>query len=134
MKKIKGLFIKTTIVVLAAGAWLAACRREIVAHPGGTDPRAVLPSGQYSVIYTDTPTAHIIGDNPSELGMKFQSVVTGTITKLSFFKKAGETGLHIGHLWSASGTLLRTDTFYTETASGWQFATMDTTYAIAANT
>ena len=135
MKKKNGLIIKTAIVVLLAGSWLMACRREVVSsHSTGTNPRAVLPAGQYSVIATDTPTRFVTNDNPNELGMKFQAIVTGTITKLSFFKKAGETGLHIGHLWSAGGSLLRTDTFYTETASGWQFATMDTTYPIAANT
>lgn len=132
MKKIKGLFIKTTIVVFAAGAWLAACRREVVSRPGGTDPRAVLPSGQYSIIYTDEPRDSV-NDVPVELGVKFKSIVGGSITKISFFKMANDTGTHIGHLWTAGGTLLRTVTFTGESSHGWQFATLSTSYPVTAD-
>jgi hypothetical protein len=133
MKKIHGLFIKTTIVVLLACTWLIACRRDLItSKPTGTDPRAVLPTGQYSVIYTLTP-ADSVDDSPRELGMKFKSIVPGTFTKISFYKMVNDSGTHIGHLWDSAGTLLATVTFSGETARGWQFASLGTAYSVTAN-
>jgi hypothetical protein len=44
------------------------------------------------------------------------------------------TGTHIGHLWSNTGTLLATATFAGETASGWQQVNFSNPVAITANT
>jgi hypothetical protein len=55
-----------------------------------------------------------------ELGVKFTSDTTGTVTGVRFYKAATNTGTHIGSLWTASGTLLASATFTNETASGWQ--------------
>ena len=57
---------------------------------------------------------------PQELGVKFRSDIAGYITGVRFYKGAGNTGTHVGHLWTASGTLLATATFTSETATGWQ--------------
>ena len=46
--------------------------------------------------------------NAVELGVKFRSDVAGFITGLRFYKTAGNTGTHIGHLWTAGGTQLGT--------------------------
>ena len=69
-----------------------------------------------------------------ELGTKFQSSVSGWVTGVSFYKGATNTGTHVGHLWSSTGTLLATVTFTNETASGWQTATFSNPVAITANT
>ncbi len=69
-----------------------------------------------------------------ELGVKFQASTSGFITTLLFYKAAGETGEHDGHLWTSDGTLLATVDFEAETASGWQTAILDTPIAITANT
>ncbi len=69
-----------------------------------------------------------------ELGMKFRSTVNGFVTGLRFYKGAGNTGTHVGHLWTASGTLLTTATFTGETATGWQQVTFSTPVAVTANT
>src|SRR5690348_3899393 len=37
-----------------------------------------------------------------------------------FYKGSGNTGTHTAHLWSSAGTLLATQNFINETASGWQ--------------
>ena len=67
-----------------------------------------------------TPAA-ITGDaQPAELGVKFRADVSGSITGVRFYKGASNTGTHVGHLWSNTGTLLATATFTNETASGWQ--------------
>ena len=61
------------------------------------------------------------GDPSSvEVGMKFQSSVYGTVTGIRFYKAAGNTGTHIGSLWTAERQLLAQVTFTNETASGWQ--------------
>ena len=36
--------------------------------------------------------------------MKFTADVNGSITGIRFYKGAGNTGTHIGNLWTASGT------------------------------
>ncbi|HWE61621.1 MAG TPA: DUF4082 domain-containing protein [Chloroflexota bacterium] len=85
-----------------------------------------------SIFTTQTPAATYSG--AYELGVKFRSSVAGHLTGLRFYKPASETGSHVGHLWSATGTLLGTVTFTNETASGWQTATFSTPIAISANT
>jgi hypothetical protein len=72
--------------------------------------------------------------SPHELGVKFTSDVAGTITGIRFYKGSLNTGTHVGHLWTITGTLLATVTFTNETASGWQQATFSQPVAISANT
>jgi hypothetical protein len=67
-----------------------------------------------------------------ELGVRFKSDVAGSITGIRFYKGAGNGGTHIGHLWTATGTLLGTITFTAETATGWQQADFATPISIAA--
>ena len=73
-------------------------------------------------------------DSAVELGVKFRSDVAGRITGIRFYKASANTGVHIGNLWTSTGTRLATVTFTNETASGWQQALFDTPVAIASNT
>ena len=66
--------------------------------------------------------------------MKFKADVSGTITGIRFYKGAGNTGTHVGNLWSASGTQLASATFTNETASGWQQVNFTTPVSITAGT
>ena len=68
------------------------------------------------------------------LGVKIRSDVSGGITAIRFYKGAGNTGTHIGMIYSSSGTLLAQATFTGETASGWQQVNLSSPLAIAANT
>jgi methionine-rich copper-binding protein CopC len=68
------------------------------------------------------------------LGVRFTSDVSGFITGIRFYKGPGNTGTHIGHLWTSTGTLLGTVTFTSETASGWQEADFSTPVAVTAGT
>jgi len=72
--------------------------------------------------------------NAVTLGVKFRSDVAGVVTGVRFYKGSGNTGTHVGSLWSAWGSLLATVTFSGETASGWQEAKFSTPVSIAANT
>jgi hypothetical protein len=73
-------------------------------------------------------------DDPVELGVKFRSDVSGYITGILFYKAGTNSGVHVGNLWSSTGTLLASATFTDETASGWQQVNFSTPVAIAANT
>src|SRR5262249_48325552 len=63
-----------------------------------------------------------------------QATVNGYITGIRFYKGTGNTGTHVGHLWTSSGTLLGSVSFTNETTTGWQQATLATPVAITANT
>jgi hypothetical protein len=73
-------------------------------------------------------------DAPVELGVKFRSDVAGYVTSIRFYKFAGNTGTHVGNLWSSTGTPLATATFTNETVSGWQRVDFSQPVAIGANT
>ena len=84
---------------------------------------------------TATPTRQDEGpDSPVEVGVRFTSDVAGTITGIRFYKSSTNTGIHVGNLWSSTGTKLRSATFTGETASGWQQVSFATPVAIQANT
>lgn len=94
-------------------------------------------SGTQSTIFTSSsaPTASDSNDAaPVELGLKFKSDSAGSITGVRFYKAPKNTGTHVAHLWSASGTLLGSATFANETSSGWQQANFSTPVSISANT
>jgi Domain of unknown function (DUF4082)/Bacterial Ig-like domain/Bacterial Ig domain len=67
-----------------------------------------------------------------EVGVKFRSDSPGFITGLRFYKTAGNTGTHIGHLWTAGGVELAAATFSGESSSGWQEVSFDGPVAVAA--
>ena len=104
---------------------------DVVVHDRGVTgdaSRASSPSGV-------TPVVSASGDTGAvELGVKFRSDVAGFVTGVRFYKGAGNTGTHVGNLWSASGTLLATATFSGESASGWQQVSFSSPVAVTANT
>lgn len=82
-----------------------------------------------------TPTVASAQDSSAqELGFKFKSDIDGYITGLRFYKGGTNTGTHLGHLWTSTGTLMASVTFANETANGWQEATFSSPVHIAANT
>lgn len=91
------------------------------------------PAGVGLFAAGEGPTGSAIHDNtPVELGMKFVSSASGTITGISFYKAAGDTGAHTGSIWTADGQLVGTVTFANESLSGWQTATFSSAIQIAA--
>lgn len=84
---------------------------------------------------TDAPATPAANDGQAiEVGMKFRSTVDGFVSAIRYYKGAGTTGTHVGHLWSATGAQLAEVAFTGETASGWQEATLSAPIAITANT
>jgi hypothetical protein len=68
------------------------------------------------------------------LGVKFTADTDGSITGIRFYKGAGNTGTHVGSLWTASGTLLGQVTFTSESATGWQEADFSSPIPVTAGT
>jgi len=106
---------------------------------GGSDQGSVsltvqdAPTGASLFLGNEGPTTAGFTDNtPVELGMKFVSSATGTITSIRFYKASGDTGAHTGSVWSSSGALLGTVSFSAESLSGWQTATFSTPIQITA--
>jgi hypothetical protein len=69
-----------------------------------------------------------------EVGMKFRSDVDGAVSGVRFYKGAGNSGVHTGHLWTRSGTLLSAVSFANESGSGWQQASFPQPVPITAGT
>ena len=88
-------------------------------------------------IWPDSATPAILSANDVnaiEVGVKFQSVVNGSVDGIRFYKSSDNTGPHVGSLWTSTGTLLASVTFSNETAFGWQYQAFVTPAAITSNT
>ncbi|MFN0152452.1 MAG: N,N-dimethylformamidase beta subunit family domain-containing protein [bacterium] len=73
-------------------------------------------------IFTAAPGGPAANDPASvEVGVRFFADRDGLISGVRFYKPGPATGgVHVGSLWTNTGTLLRSATFANETASGWQ--------------
>lgn len=72
--------------------------------------------------------------NSVEVGVKFTADSDGSVTGIRFYKSTANTGTHIGHLWTSTGTLLGTATFTSESGSGWQQVNFSSPIPVTANT
>ncbi|WP_225173920.1 DUF4082 domain-containing protein [Bradyrhizobium sp. IC4060] len=92
-------------------------------------------SATTTLFTTQTPVITNASDGVGyELGMRFTSDTSGSIQAIRYYKAPGETGTHIGHIWSATGQELATVTFTNEGASGWQQQALATPLTIQAGT
>ncbi|WP_341720441.1 DUF4082 domain-containing protein [Micromonospora sp. FIMYZ51] len=108
------------------------------------------PSGPVSPptgvnLFTGSGAPQVTSWNDSdalEVGVAFRSDVAGKVTGVRFWQGSGNTGVHTGSLWSASGERLTSATFVNETGSGWQSVrfpepvpiTAGTTYVVSYHT
>ena len=84
---------------------------------------------------TTLPTLADSGDaTATEVGVKFRADYDGYITGLRFYKASTNTGTHVGHLWTSTGTPLGSATFTAETVAGWQLVLFATPIPVVANT
>ncbi|HEV3094436.1 MAG TPA: DUF4082 domain-containing protein, partial [Solirubrobacteraceae bacterium] len=103
------------------------------AGPASAASAAVTP--QDTIFDFATPaTIDSTDAHSTVLGVKFSSEVAGTVTGIRFYKASANTGAHVGSLWSASGTLLASATFGSESASGWQQVSFSSPVTITAGT
>jgi hypothetical protein len=112
-------------------ATTSATRTASPTPPATASPTATpSPMTAQSIFAAQTPSG--VASGAYELGTGFRSSTPGRITALRYYKPAGETGTHVGHLWSSSGALLTTALFSQETSAGWQSATLAKPLAISA--
>ncbi|MEO6489289.1 MAG: DUF4082 domain-containing protein [Ferruginibacter sp.] len=125
-------------ITIKARAWDDVGNVEAAGTAPSANAISILVTGpfNYSVFNSTYPQTQplFFSGAPVELGMKFRSSIPGSVTGFRYYKGAGITGIHVGHLWNNTGTLLATDTFVNETASGWQSVQLATPVAIAPNT
>ncbi len=79
-----------------------------------------------------TPDVNDAG--PLTVGVRVTPDLDGTITGIRFYKGAGNTGTHIGAIWTTTGQQLATVTFSGESATGWQQALFTTPVTVTAGT
>ena len=70
--------------------------------------------------------------NSVQVGVRFTSSASGTVTALRFYKSATNVGRHVGSLWGSNGAVLASATYSNETATGWQEAQLSTPVSIRA--
>ncbi|MCC6637590.1 MAG: DUF4082 domain-containing protein, partial [Ignavibacteriaceae bacterium] len=73
-------------------------------------------------IFTTELPQNSFNDGPYEMGTKFTVSEVAHVKSIRYYKVSGESGVHIGRLWDASGYQIASVTFTNETASGWQVA------------
>src|SRR4051812_34627082 len=123
------------LFALAGAAMVGACSAgPSTADSGGLDELQM--SGETSLWPdSEVPAAFATADHGAiELGVKLKSTVAGEVTGIRFYKASGNTGTHVGHLWTASGAPLASVTFTQESATGWQTARFSQPVAIEPNT
>lgn len=93
------------------------------------------PPSTSSLWSTTTVPANTTGNDSEsvELGVQFQSSVSGQILGIRFYEASNSTGTHTGALWSSTGTLLASGTF-ASSSQGWQTLTFSSPISISANT
>lgn len=88
--------------------------------------------GAYSIMSALTPAATHAGQR--EWGVKFKATLPSHVVGVRYYRTAGETGAHVGRLWTSAGQLVATATFTTESSAGWQTALFPSPVAISAQT
>ncbi len=102
--------------------------------------KTAIPAGELyraiplNTLFTSQTPDNVFTDGPYELGMKFQTSDSGTVTGIKYYKASGESGSHTGRIWSVSGTVLASVAFNNESSSGWQEASLSTPLSIRAKT
>lgn len=127
---VTGLIAGTYVFQISVNGGVSTDQLSVIVNP-------VLPASA-SIFTTQTPLAVTDNDNTpgvgTEKGVRFKSTVAGYITGIRFYKTTGNDGLHIGELYTNTGTLLASAIFVNETGTGWQTVSLPTPIFIIANT
>lgn len=128
--------LKPGDIKLVAGDGTAAPTPPPAPAPSPTPAPSPAPAAS-TLFGTGTPTGVTDGADPGAkvtVGTRFVPSAAGTITGLRFYKYAGNTGAHIGNIWSSSGVKLVTANYTAELASGWQEVLLATPLNVVAGT
>ena len=134
---------------LAGGASYTVTVSTGIKAPGGTPmsapyawsfTTAACPCSLFSSVSTPASVGLSTADGRTgagpftyEMGVKVQATQGMQLTAVRFYKSPGETGTHIGRVWTSAGVLLATVTFTNESASGWQQQALGSPLTMTAN-
>jgi hypothetical protein len=121
----------------AGNSNITAALNGITSNSAGLTVQAPPPPTCPCTIWSSSAVPTVVDSGAGagvELGVKFTSSSSGTITGVRFYKSTANTGTHVGNLWSGAGTLLATATFSNETSSGWQQVNFSSPVTITAGT
>ncbi|GAB3080321.1 hypothetical protein GCM10027215_22700 [Nocardioides zeae] len=100
-----------------------------------TEEAAATPAATYNLFGGTVPAVAAVDDSAAvELGVVVTPTTTGDVTRIRFHKGAGNTGTHVGSVWTLDGRLLGRVTFTGESATGWQSAALATPVRLTAGT
>lgn len=103
------------------------------ANIGDAVTRAFNAQCPCSIFGATAPKIASSGDpSAAELGVRFVALADGFVTGVRFFKGAGNSGTHVGSLWSSAGERLAQASFVDESATGWQSVRFTSPVAVAA--
>jgi len=77
-------------------------------------------------------TAAVTSTGAANVGVKFTTTTSGTITGLQFYRSSQQKRSYSGSLWDASGRLIGRTTFQASSTTGWQTANFSRPVAIQA--
>jgi len=98
-------------------------------YPGNTIlPTAAAPSSVQSTQDLGMPT-----NGGGDYGLQFQSILSGKVTGLRFWRSTSMNNVDGGQLWGPAGQLLATASFANPSYFGWQYISFSTPVSIQAN-
>ena len=100
--------------------------------PAGAAPTTVEHESIWSGV-TPANAEQDVDHESVELGTEFTPTTDGTVLGVKFWKTQGNSGTHVGNLWTADGQHLATATFQNETATGWQSVTFSQPVGVEAD-
>ncbi|MFD6176668.1 MULTISPECIES: DUF4082 domain-containing protein [unclassified Isoptericola] len=81
----------------------------------------------------DTPASASWPDpDPVQVGTRITTTQAGTVKGVRFYQGPGNTGTHVGYLWSSGGTLLGTGSAAEVSGTGWRTILFDTPARVTA--
>lgn len=84
---------------------------------------------------SDRPDVRAVAEaKPVNLGVRFRADYPGVVSGIRFYKGLGNSGVHVGALWSEEGRRLAEATFQSDAAAGWQEVAFADPVKIEANT
>ncbi len=121
MKATVRSIVLTAALAVSVGALLLSSAATALAGEGATPDLSVSNIAGGSIFSGAAPAILDTADPHSvELGVRFESSVPLAIEGVRFFKGPEDSGTHVGHLWTSTGTLLASATFTSESSYGWQ--------------
>jgi Domain of unknown function (DUF4082)/Alginate lyase len=120
-------------LIYYAVAAIAACVLALAAVVSVLPADASAPTGLWS--NSAKPKTTSVSDSEGiEVGVRFHSTIAGEVTGVQFYKGSGNSGTHVGTLWTGDGVALANVTFTKESKNGWQTAKFPKAIPISANT